>query len=245
MDLLKPSVVVMDLHVRDESRVSPTDVKAQLGKGASLLRVPRKGTPRYARREKLHDLRCISRSRETLCPYGRPICRLWARKIDVFRRTPPSERMSKTVWRWTQACANCFSASVIVTGKNTGKLRLWFQPFGDNPRAPSLLAPISAIFTPIGTGNYQGMNRELKYPVNWVVAKMFESLAGDALRMTASFPSISKSPPPGYFRFPRNPSRIVAQQGDHCLQADFTGLITGRAVVPFGGPERRLRLGQR
>jgi hypothetical protein len=37
MDLLKPSVVVMDLHVRDESRVSPTDVKAQLGKGASLL----------------------------------------------------------------------------------------------------------------------------------------------------------------------------------------------------------------
>ena len=68
-----------------------------------------------------------------------------------------------------------------VTGKNTGKLRLWFQPFGDNPRAPSLLALISAIFRPIGTENYQGINRELKFPVSWVVAKMIESLAGDAL----------------------------------------------------------------
>src|SRR6202050_3113974 len=44
-----------------------------------------------------------------------------------------------------------------VTGKNQGKTRLWFQPFGDNPRIPSLLAPISAIFRPIGWSD----------PLNW------------------------------------------------------------------------------
>jgi hypothetical protein len=27
------------------------------------------------------------------------------------------------------------------------------------------------------------------------------------------------------FRFARDPSRIDAKRGDHCLQADFTGLI--------------------
>jgi DNA-binding NarL/FixJ family response regulator len=37
MELLKPNVVVMDLHMPDESRVRPTDVKAQLAKGTSLL----------------------------------------------------------------------------------------------------------------------------------------------------------------------------------------------------------------
>jgi DNA-binding NarL/FixJ family response regulator len=37
MEKLKPNVIVMDLHMPDESKVRPTDVKAQLGKGTSLL----------------------------------------------------------------------------------------------------------------------------------------------------------------------------------------------------------------
>ena len=37
MEKLKPNVIVMDLHMPDESRVRPMDVKAQLNNGTSLL----------------------------------------------------------------------------------------------------------------------------------------------------------------------------------------------------------------
>lgn len=37
MEKLKPNIIVMDLHMPNESRVRPTDVKAQLSKGTSLL----------------------------------------------------------------------------------------------------------------------------------------------------------------------------------------------------------------
>jgi hypothetical protein len=93
------------------------------------------------------------------------------------------ERMSKTGWRWTQALRELFSAfkNSLVNREKYREIAALVPAIRDNPRAPSTLAPISAIFTPIGTGNYQGMNRELKFPVNWDVAKMFETLAGDAL----------------------------------------------------------------
>jgi DNA-binding NarL/FixJ family response regulator len=37
MELLKPNVVVMDLHMPDENRVSATDVKTRLSNSTSLL----------------------------------------------------------------------------------------------------------------------------------------------------------------------------------------------------------------
>jgi hypothetical protein len=74
--------------------------------------------------------------------------------------------MSKTGWRWTQACAKLFSAlNSLLTGKNTGNSTSWPCQLGDNSTRQSALAQKKGLSRPIRTGNYQGMNRESKFPV--------------------------------------------------------------------------------
>jgi hypothetical protein len=54
----------------------------------------------------------------------------------------------------------------LLTGKNTGNSLSWLCQLGDNSTRQSNLEWKSGSSDPIGTGNYQGMNRESKFPVS-------------------------------------------------------------------------------
>ncbi len=72
----------------------------------------------------------------------------------------------RMVWRWTQARANFSPRKSPLTGKNTGNSTSWLCPLGDNSTRQSDLAQDNGLSGQIKTGNYQGMNRESKFPVS-------------------------------------------------------------------------------
>jgi len=130
-------------------------------------RVPVKGNyPSYLRR-KIARLAHQFGIKRGSGPYRRGICRFSPRKIIVSWQWAERERMPETGWWWTQVRANRSPGSnSLLTGKNTGNSTSWRCQLGDNSTRQSALAQKKGLSRPIRTGNYQGMNRELKFPVN-------------------------------------------------------------------------------
>jgi len=132
-------------------------------------RVPVKGNyPSYLRR-KIARLAHQFGIKRGSGPYRRGICRFSPRKIIVSWQWAERERMPETGWWWTQVRANRSPGSnSLLTGKNTGNSTSWRCQLGDNSTPLSDLARGNELSGPIGTGNYQGMNRESKFPVSSV-----------------------------------------------------------------------------
>jgi hypothetical protein len=99
---------------------------------------------------------------------------------EYWKRFCEDEKVQKKNWLAVDAVVReLFSCpNSVLSGKNTGNLRVWSKPYGSNSKTESALSKRIGVSGTIGTANDQGRNRESEFPDTDVVVKCLWLLAG-------------------------------------------------------------------